>query len=268
MKVGLMLPLGKPYAPDEANRIGEALALGYTSLWLQEWPQGCGPTGHVDHGSGHDPLHYGSYLARTFRTHGTQIGLAILRADYRQASVAARAIVSAQILGGGSPLLLGMGMETTTPESITQLAHTWLTVYSCLHGEQPDAFLLPPDFSPPRMFLASGKQELWNQTRYLADGWLTTRFDPRQIEACASPIHQHAPHIEIIVQIFWRIDLEDSNALYQGRRGALQIGKNRVLELVRLWREVGVSQVIYVPPETPSFDQLQVVADAIGKEEQ
>ena len=156
-------------------------------------------------------------------------------------------------------------METTTPESITQLAHTWLTVHSCLHGEQPDAFLLPGDFSPPHMFLASGKQELWNQTRSLADGWLTTRFDPRQISTIADPIRLHAPHIEIIVQIFWGIDMEDSNALYQGQRGALQVGKNRVLELVRLWREVGVSQVIYVAPETPNSDQLQVVADAIGE---
>jgi hypothetical protein len=268
MKVGLMLPLGKPYTADEANRIQEALSLGYTSLWLQEWPVGSGPIGHIDHGSGHDPLHYGSYLAREYSSQGTQIGLAILRADYRHPSVAARAIVSAQTFGGESPFLLGMGMETTTPPAITQLAQTWLTVYSCLHGEQPDAFLLPPDFSPPRMFLASGKQEVWSETHYLADGWLTTRFDPRQISAVADPIRQYTPDIEIIVQVFWRIDLEDGDALYQGQRGALQIGKNRVLELARLWRDVGVGQVIYVPPETPSSDQLQIVADAIGGKEQ
>jgi alkanesulfonate monooxygenase SsuD/methylene tetrahydromethanopterin reductase-like flavin-dependent oxidoreductase (luciferase family) len=266
MKVGLLLPLGKPYASDEANRIEQALALGYSSLWLQEWPEGCGPRGHVDHGSGHDPLHYGSYLARLYS--GIQIGLAVLRADYRHPSVTARAVVSAQMLGSGHPFLLGMGMETDTPDMLTQLAQTWQTVYSCLHGEQPDAFLLPPDFSPPRMFLASGKQELWEQTHYQADGWLTTRFDPRQIAAIADPIRQSAPHIEIIIQLFSRIDQDVCDTLRQGQRGAIEIGKNRLQEFVRHWKEVGVSQVIYAPAETPSVNQLRIVAEAVGEEGQ
>jgi alkanesulfonate monooxygenase SsuD/methylene tetrahydromethanopterin reductase-like flavin-dependent oxidoreductase (luciferase family) len=263
MKVGLLLPLGKPYASDEVDRIEQALALGYSNLWLQEWPEGCGPPGHVDHGTGHDPLHYGSYLARLYS--GIQIGLAVLRADYRHPSVAARAVVSAQMLGSGHPFLLGMGMETDTQTGLTQLAQTWQTVYSCLHGEQPDAFLLPPDFSPPRMFLASGKQELWEQIHYQADGWLTTRFDPRQIAAIAGPLRQSAPHLEIIIQLFSQIDHQDSNTLCQGQRGAIEIGKNRLLELVHCWKEVGVSQVIYAPAETPSVDQLRIVAEAVGE---
>ncbi len=267
MKVGLMLPLGRPWASDEADRIERALALGYSSLWLQEWPVGVGPPGSRDHGSGHDPLFYASHLYREYGARGAQVGLAVLRADYRHPYITARAVASAQTFGGGYPLLLGLGMETNTPEAAEQLAQTWQVVRSCLYAEQPDAFLLPAGFAPPRMFLASGKLDLWSATNYLADGWLTTRFDPRQIASIADPIRQRVPHLDIIVQVFWRIDLAERDALYRGRGDVLQIGERRVRELVRLWREAGVSGIISYAPETPGEDQLKLVADIIQQEE-
>ncbi len=268
MKIGIMLPLAKPFAREEASQIEQALRLGFTTLWLQEWPIGSGPPGHQDHGTGHDPLHFASHLARLYSERGAQVGLAILRADYRLPYTTARAVVSAQVFGGGDPFLLGLGMETSTAEAASQLTQTWQVVYSCLHGQQPGTFLLPPGFSPPRMFLASGKLDLWQATDYLADGWLTTRFDPRQISAIAEPLRQHIPSLEIIVQIFWRIDLQEHDALWRGYGNVLQIGKNRVREMARLWKQAGVQGIIYYPPETPNADQLRLVADIMQEEGQ
>jgi hypothetical protein len=266
MKVGLMLPLGRPFAADEAEWIERALTLGYSSLWLQEWPVGVGPPGSRDHGSGHDLLFYASHLSREYGARGAQVGLAVLRADYRHPYITARAVVSAQTFGGGSPFLLGLGMETKTSEAAEQLAQTWQVVRTCLYGEQPDFFLLPDRFAPPRMYLASGKPELWSATNYLADGWLTTRFDPRQIAAIAEPIRERVPHLDIIVQVYWRIDLAERDTLCRGRGDVLQIGEQRVRELVRRWREAGVSGIISYAPETPREDQLKLVADIMQEE--
>jgi hypothetical protein len=262
MNLGIMLPLARPFAEEEASQIEQALRLGFTTLWLQEWPVGSGPPGQRDHGSGHDLLLYASHLAREYGAHGAQIGLAVVRAEYRSPSVTARAVVSAQVLGGGHPLLLGLGAD---PREMQTLVQAWQVIHSCLHAES-DAFLLPRHFTPPRMFLASGKTDLWSATGYQARGLLTTRIDPRHIAAIAEPLRQHVPHLEIIVQVFWRIDLEESEALYRGPRDVLQIGRTRVRELARLWKEAGVTGIIYYPPETPSAEQLQLVAEAIGEE--
>jgi alkanesulfonate monooxygenase SsuD/methylene tetrahydromethanopterin reductase-like flavin-dependent oxidoreductase (luciferase family) len=262
MKVGVMLPLGRPFTENETERIELALSLGYTSLWLQEWPVGSGPPGQRDHGSGHDPLLFALHLASRYGSRGTQIGTAVVRLDYRYPPVTARAVVSTQALAG-HPLLLGLGMETGTEAQIDLAAQAWLTIHMLLHAGQEDVFLLPPGFVPPLMYLASGKPELWSAIGYQADGWITTRFDPRQLEGIAQGIRPHVPDLDIIVQVFWRLDTVDASALRQVSRGAMQIGEHHLRALVRHWKSVGVNQVIYFAPETPSADQLRMFADAI-----
>lgn len=262
MRYGAVLPLARPYAAEEPDKIEQALALGYSAFWLQEWPVGSGPSESLDHGSGHDPVVYASHLARQYGSRGVSIGLAVLRADYRQPYVAARALVSAQHLGGGYPLLVGLGMETATPEAFDRLVQTWHILYACLHEQRSDVFLLPSTYVPPKMYLASGKFDLWEATEFKADGLLTTRIDPRQIAPISNPLRERIPHLEIIVQIFWRIDVAD-RALCREVGGVLQIGKDRVRELAHLWKEAGVTGCISYFAETPSEAQLSIVAEAL-----
>lgn len=265
MELGIMLPLAKPFAASEPERIGQALSLGYSDLWLQERPLGGGPPGHRDHGTGHDPLLFAAHLARKYGPRGARVGLAILRLDYRHPYVAARAVASAQSLGDGQPLLLGLGRETGNLEKkIRRAAQTYLTIRSLLLADQTrDAFLLPPGFTPPAMYLASGKLDLWQAINYQAEGWLTTHFDPREIQAIGAPLRERVPGLEVVVQVFFRLDTSDENALRPVQRSALLIGKNPLRGLVNLWREVGVRRVIYFPPETPSEEQLRLFASVV-----
>jgi hypothetical protein len=263
MNLGIMLPLCTPFAQGEFERIRQVLHLGYTDLWLQDWPQGSGLPGRRDHGSGHDPLLYAAHLAREFGQAGAQVGFAVLRLDYRHPPVTARAVVSAQLFGG-QPLRLGLGTETATQEDVKRAAQDWLAIRSHLHADrQADVFLLPPDYEPPRMYLASGKSELWEEIGYQAEGWLTTRFDPRQARPIVEEIRRHVPDLEVVLQLFWQIDLEDADAFCPGARRSLIVGKNRVQQWATLWRELGVSRLIYFPPQTPDEEHLAIFADAV-----
>lgn len=268
MQLGITLPLSPPFAADEDARIKQALSLGYTYLWLQEWPQGSGVPGQWDHGSGHDPLLHATYLAQRYGPDGAHIGFAILRLDYRYPPVAARAIVSAQIFGG-QPLRLGMGMkvEDDCPKDVKQAASAWLTIRSFLHQSPGmDAFILPPGFTPPRMYLSVGNESLWSAIHYQAEGWLTTRYDPREVGPIAQRIRSHIPRLEIVLQVFWTIDTQEPHTLRRNHFNTVQIGEQRIREFVRFWREIGVTQVIYYPPVTPSMDQLKVFAVAVAEE--
>jgi hypothetical protein len=268
MQLGITLPLSPPYADGEDMRIKEALSLGYSSLWLQEWPQGSGLPGQLDHGSGHDPLLHAAYLAQRYRHLGAHIGFAVLRLDYRYPPVAARAVVSAQVFGGQA-FHLGMGMkvEDNALEDVKRAASAWSTIRAYLY--QPagaDAFVLPPGFTPPRMYLSVRSEALWSGINYSAEGWLTTRYDPREIGPIAHRLRSHAPGLELVLQVFWHIDTRDPYALGRNRCNMVSIGEQRVRQFVRLWREIGVSQVIYYPPVTPDADQLKVLAAAVAEE--
>lgn len=187
----------------------------------------------------------------------------MLRLDYRHPSVAARAIASAQIFGG-RPLLLGLGEPCSTAEERNHAARTWLAIRSLLHTDpQQDTFLLPSGFSPPAMYMASGKPEVWEAIGYQAEGWLTTRFDPRSIQATAALLRANVPRLNIIVQVFWRLDIENSSVLSRDGDNALRIGKDRLKEMILLWRQAGVNEVIYYAPETPREGQLRLFADAV-----
>lgn len=263
MKLGVVLPLGRPFSQHEPERLEQAISLGYSSLWLQEWPVGVGAPGTQDHGTGHDPLIYAAHLARDFGARIEHIGIAALRLDYRVPSVTARAVVSAQHLGG-KDLLLGLGARTSTPETVCKAARDWFDIRSCLYSAgQSDTFVVPPGFSSPRMYLASRNPNLWSAIEYAAEGWLTMQRDPRQLQATADLLRRRAPDIEIVLQVFFKLDSADKNALQVTERNGLQVGKRRLLQFVRHWREIGVSRLIYLPTETPSVDALRMLADAV-----
>ncbi len=264
MKLGVMLPLLGPFAQDEKTRIDQALTLGYSTLWLQEWPVGSGPEGHIDHGTGYDPLLYALHLGNVCGSHLDTIGFAVLRLDYRPAAVTARAIVSADALGR-KPLLLGLGAKTDTTERVEAAAATWRSIRSYLYSKsEPDAFVLPPNFSPPPMYSASSNPLFWEAINYKAEGWLTNRIIPQQIQEKADLLRPHVSHLSIILQIFCYLDLHDDNRLEMGQGMPLHIGRSRLRELVHHWSAVGVERLIYVPSQTATLDQLRAFAEIVG----
>ncbi len=264
MQVDLMLPLGGPFSPDEPERIAQALTVGYDTLWMQEWPQGSGVPGHIDHGTGYDPLLYALHLSRTYESALSHVGFAVLRIDYRAAAVTARAIVTVAGLGG-RPLLLGLGAKNDTDEKRQATATAWRTIRSFLYqGTSSDTFALPPGFTPPRMYQVSSHPLLWEAIDYEAEGWLTNLLIPRQIEERASVLRQHAPRLEVALQIFCYLDLHNDQRLEMGERKPLHIGRTRLRELAAHWQSVGVTRLIYVPAQTPTVGQLQAFVEIAG----
>lgn len=263
MQLGLLLPLARPYATDEHSRIAEAIDLGFSSLWLEEWPVGVGEAERRDHGTGHDPLVYGTVLGRQFRGQIGQMGFAALRLDYRPPQVTARAIVSAQCLGG-CPLAIGLGSRTTTPEAVRRAAADWLCIRACLegHGESGN-FLLPSDFRAPPMLLTSRSPDLWSAIGYQADGFMTYQIDPRKTETTIALVRERRPQAAIALVLFARIALSDPDTLYLDEQAAFVIGQRRLTELSRLWADNGFTQIIYRPAETPSREQLELVATCV-----
>ncbi len=58
---------------------------------------------------------------------------------------------------------------------------------------EEDTFILPPNFQPPKMYLASNNPELWKRIEYNAEGWLTYRIDPRRLVELATQIRKQTP---------------------------------------------------------------------------
>jgi hypothetical protein len=266
MKLGLMLPLGRAFAADEPKRIEQALTFNYTSLWVQEWPVGVAfQGGYRDHGTGYDPFVYGMHLGHQYGSRLDSVGFAVIRSDYRPPSVTARAVVSAQKLGGCS-LHLGLGARTNSPEAIVHAADRWNATRAFLHAMNgSDAFALPPHFSAPSMYQPSGNLTLWQAISYQAEGWLTNRLLPQEIEELAIPLRQHIPHLEITLQLFCLLDTQNHTRLEMTPGHPLSLGKDRLRDLLGCWRALGINRIIYSPARTPTIDQLRMMSDMVGE---
>jgi hypothetical protein len=265
MDLGVLLPLGPPFSAANERLIESALDLGYSTLWLQDWPVGVGKPGAVDHGTGHDPLVYASHIGSKYRNNSSlrSIGFAALRLDYRTPAVTARAISSVNAFSR-KELLLGMGAGTYDSQVVDKAAQDWLRIRAYLVDQaHPEYFFLPPGFIKPRMYLASSHLLLWRAVDFRAEGWLTYRVDPRRIEPVAKILRQHIPNLAIVLCLFWQADCRDPNRMGTGERNALELGRNRIRQFARFWRQIGVTGLIYSPPITPSLDQLVLLRDAI-----
>ncbi len=263
MQLGLLLPLARPYAADESSRIGEAIQVGFSSLWLEEWPVGVGEEVRRDHGTGHDPLVYSAYLGQQFRGQIDHVGFAALRLDYRPPQVTARAIVSAQWLGG-SPLAVGLGCRTTTPEAVQSAAADWLRIRACLEGRgESGTFLLPSGFVAPPMLLTTRSPDLWEAIEYQADGFMTYQIDPRKTAPTVELVRGRRPQATIALVLFARVAIGEPDVLYLDDRAVFVIGQRRLAELGRLWADNGFTQIIYRPAETPSREQLELLAACV-----
>jgi len=92
---------------------------------------------------------------------------------------------------------------------------------------------------------------------------MTYVYDPRLLQSMAGVLRPLAPDIEIVVLIFFRLDIIEQNTLQATERKGLHVGGKHLRQFVRHWREIGVSRLVYLPTETPSVDQLSMLADAV-----
>jgi hypothetical protein len=263
MDLGLLLPVARPFAGDERDRIATAVGMGFSSLWLEEWPVGIGTAERRDHGTGHDPLVYSAHLGQQFRVSLDHIGFAALRLDYRPPQVTARALVSARWLGG-CPLVAGIGCRTTSPETVRAAADDWIAIRACLagHGES-GSFLLPEDFEAPPMLLASRSPDLWAAIDYQAEGFMTTQVDPRKTRETIARVCDRRPQAIILLTLFAQVAVDDPGVFRMNERGALVVGERRLREFVRLLGDTGFTQLVYRPEATPTPEQLELVATCV-----
>lgn len=263
MKLGIMLPVYRAYSQGEFEKIDAILAAGFSTLWLREWPSGIGVPGQRDHGSGHDPLIHAVQLAPRLTRTPEAIGFAALRLDYRLPMITARALVTCQYFSG-VPLLAGLGAGTSSESSVESASKDWAAIRSFLNtSPEEDTFILPPNFQPPKMYMASNNPELWKRIEYNAEGWLTYRIDPRRLMQLATQIREYTPDVEIAIALWWNLDVGDKDALQWVENNALKVGERRLRQFVREWKRIGVTHLIYQPPRTPSDEQLRAMVDAV-----
>jgi hypothetical protein len=262
MRLGLMLPVLKPYSDRELSYIDFAVGLGFESLWLQEWPIGIGPPGQKDQGSGHDPVVYGTQLARRYCDRNVRVGFGALRFDYRAPSVLARSIVSSQIISG-CRLTVGLGAKTSTPETVDKAAKDWADIRRFLHAQPGNEdFSVPFGFEAPEMCLASSNLELWSAIGFECEGWLTGTRDPRKAAATYAEIQAGNRNVRAIANIFFSL-VEDESVLALSERNSMMIGARRLTELLVRWRDIGVSEVIMTMASSPGLSQLERIARAV-----
>lgn len=255
MRCGYVLPrFGEPFADRPADLV-ELETLGFTSLWLRDWPLAL----DGDHSTGFDPLIYAMFVANALEDSATELGFAAVQLGYRSPEVTAKSLISLATLSNRK-IRVGMGLK-----GVQDIGSTWSMFMGYLTGDcDPELFARPANFPAPQVLLCSNNPAKWESTTWRAHGWLCGGLPARGIDALAESLLARALGRDVVLQLSFRVDLARDDVAMRDDAGNLTIGRRILAKLVRAYSQRGVDEIILRPPDLdPDPRQLAAVAEIV-----
>jgi Luciferase-like monooxygenase len=274
--LGLALPVGRQIFEDQWPMMEQAVDAGFTGLWFRDLP------GHEltdpDAGTGRDPFAYLAYCAARF-PRLPELGTAVIGAGFRPPMTTARACVTLTELCGPR-FILGVGASDkpavaaafgATKAAKQELVYGFTRdLWSFLHGqaELPAnlGFVVPDDFIPPRLLLASTNLDLWRSLAANVQGGMLWFLRPAAFRELTHSIRALVPEATISMSINLWLDPDAASMpriIFDYRPCTLAVGEANLSNLFKVYLRLGLDRLLIHFPSTEGIDrQFRLVVAA------
>lgn len=250
----MLTPLtNEPFSTVEREGLDQLLRSAQVdAVWVRDLP--VVPDGDLDTGQGDDPFaHLAHLLGRGARP--ALLGTASVILGSRHPLVIARAAVGAQHLSGGR-FVLGLGSGGKPAMSAAMglqdrssrlLGADWSRIRAALRGDAGEGmhFALPPNHTPPAMYLASADPAKWTAIGGQAEGWLAFAAADDELRSQHGRIQSlTGGHIEVAVRLDVRLVDGPESSAPSFTRGRATCTRRQLAELFARWRELPIDHVM------------------------
>ncbi|TDE89216.1 LLM class flavin-dependent oxidoreductase [Occultella glacieicola] len=272
----LLLPVGpQPFAPAEQRRVRAAVDEGLADgLWVRDLP--CVPFGDQDAGQGGDPFAHLAFLAGAGLDRGLRhLGTAAIILGLRHPLVVARAVTGLQsqascrlVLGvgtGGKPAMndaLGI-----SGRSMRDFAGQWDQLREALLRPGDGAattFVVPGDYRPPDMQLATSNIARWEAIEGRAEGWQTFLTTPEDyLTALDAVLTVHNGPLRVCVRADVTLTSDAPASPQVGERGRVTCNPQQLAGLLRPWVQLPVDHLLLSLRGADPLATLRLVRESL-----